>query len=746
MLRLTLRTLLAYLDDVLQPAEAKALGAKIAELKVASDLMDRIKSVMRRRRLVAPPIGPDANMVSDYLDNTLSPQAVNEVEATCLESDVHLAEVAACHQIMTQVHAEPTQATDEIRERLYTLIPGVPSPVDSATPASPSPVGSGASHPVASRPNSPNNDTPPQKPAHAASAASPPPVSHLPQQLKPTPAWKRALVPAGVVAVVLGWLLLIVYDPSFNGSQTKSPEIAQNDGPTNGSDETPTPKSEGENAAIVESETKAITDSETDDSATASVATNDDIPLNPDPPDDSETVAKIDVPTPAAGASTPMDVPQPAPTENGNTASAAMKPPATAAETMPEAKPPELKTPEIVYDSVKGVMLAFNPQENDWSTIARDSQLKTGQQFITPVPFVSSIRVANGRYRIELEGGTLAQFLPPTEDAALGMRLRRGVVSLERPAESADPQTFAVHVRNSVLIVQLLDPGSRCLFHMVPREPSAPNQVLDGDDWEGLFRAQSGRVALNSIGLRGVELEAGQDLEVNPLLTPMPMATDETDEEAVAKTVAVTFRPLDRIPPRLSVDRPRQTTTLERLAGNYEQEFAVGQPMKVKLSQLVQQAPEQTVFQVAEWGVRCLDSMEAMPEMVAILAKTNLPAEARQAAETGLRNWLALNSNQGELMLTEMKNYFFDETPDTIYRLLWGYRPGDATDAAVGKQLVNWLDHDNLVVRELAFHWAKTLSGGRDYGYRPYVESKQDRSSAIERWENHINNTGALAK
>ena len=745
MLRLTLRTLLAYLDDVLQPAEAKALGAKIAELKVASDLMDRIKSVMRRRRLVAPPVGPDANMISDYLDNTLSPQAVNEVEATCLESDVHLAEVAACHQIMTQVLAEPTQATDANKERLYSLIPGTQVHLESAATTTPSPMASGANQPAPSHSGSSTNNTAPQAAASSGAVASPTPVSQLPEQLQPAPIWKRVLVPAGVVAVVLGWLLLIVYDPSFNGSQTESPVVAQNDPSTDGPDEKPTPKPENANGANAESETTGESDPTMVASATVSEATGNDIPLNPDPPDDSEAVAKIDVPTPGEASSTPMDVAQPAPTETGTTTDTAAKPPTTP-ETMPETNPPELKTPEMVYDSAKGVMLAFNPQENDWSTLGRDRQLETGQQLITPVPFTSSIRVANGRYRIELEGGTLAQFLPPTEDAALGVRIRRGVISLERPPESADPQTIAIRIRNSVLIVQLLDPGSRCLFHLVPREPSAPNQVLDGDDWEGLFRAQTGRVALNSIGLRAVELEAGQDLEVNPLLTPMPMATDETEDEAVAKTVPVTFRPLDSIPPRLSINRPRQTTTLERLASNYEQEFVVGQPMKVKLSQLVQQAPEQTVFQVAEWGVQCLDSMEAMPEMVAILAKTNLPAEARQAAETGLRNWLALNSTQGELMLTEMKNYFFDETPDTIYRLLWGYRPGDATDAAVAKQLVDWLDHDNLVVRELAFHWAKTLSGGRDYGYRPYVESKQDRSSAIERWENHINNTGALKK
>ena len=37
-MRLTLRTLLAYLDDILEPAQTKEIGNKLAESKFASDL------------------------------------------------------------------------------------------------------------------------------------------------------------------------------------------------------------------------------------------------------------------------------------------------------------------------------------------------------------------------------------------------------------------------------------------------------------------------------------------------------------------------------------------------------------------------------------------------------------------------------------------------------------------------------------------------------------------------------------
>src|SRR5438270_8632429 len=97
--RLTLRTLLAYLDDQLEPAEIKRIGQKVAESDAAQELIARIKQVTRRRRLTTPPDGGagerfDANIVAAYLDNELPAEQVAELEKLCLESDVHLAEVA----------------------------------------------------------------------------------------------------------------------------------------------------------------------------------------------------------------------------------------------------------------------------------------------------------------------------------------------------------------------------------------------------------------------------------------------------------------------------------------------------------------------------------------------------------------------------------------------------------------------------------------------------------------------------
>jgi hypothetical protein len=127
-MRLTLRTLLAYIDDTLDPVQAREIGQKVAESDVAQELIERIKAVTRRRGLTVPPAsGPekiDANTVAEYLDNDLPPETIAEVEELSLNSDVHLAEIAACHQILTLVVGEPAQVPPVARQRMYGLVKG----------------------------------------------------------------------------------------------------------------------------------------------------------------------------------------------------------------------------------------------------------------------------------------------------------------------------------------------------------------------------------------------------------------------------------------------------------------------------------------------------------------------------------------------------------------------------------------------------------------------------------------------
>jgi hypothetical protein len=126
-MRLTLRTLLAWLDDTLSASEVREIGKQVSESPYAQELIERIQRVTRQRRLTVPSTtGPDAtdpNLVASYLDNELDQDLVPEYEKLCLTSDVHMAEVASVHMILSLI-GQKAKVPDEAKRRMYHLIKG----------------------------------------------------------------------------------------------------------------------------------------------------------------------------------------------------------------------------------------------------------------------------------------------------------------------------------------------------------------------------------------------------------------------------------------------------------------------------------------------------------------------------------------------------------------------------------------------------------------------------------------------
>jgi hypothetical protein len=145
-MRLTLRTLLAYVDDQLPAAEAKLMGQKIAESERAREMLEKVRRVTRRRGLSVPSgtgesaALSDANTVAEFLSDKLPEAALADFESLCLESDVHLAEVAACHQILSLVLSDPVRVPPTARQRMYQLVKG-PESIPTRSPGTAVPIG-----------------------------------------------------------------------------------------------------------------------------------------------------------------------------------------------------------------------------------------------------------------------------------------------------------------------------------------------------------------------------------------------------------------------------------------------------------------------------------------------------------------------------------------------------------------------------------------------------------------------------
>lgn len=126
-MRLTLRTLLAWMDDTLKSSQVREIGKQVADSPFAQELTERINRVTRQRRLSVPNTsGPDAtdpNIVAAYLDNDLEADEVAEFEKKCLTSDVNLAEVASVHQILSLL-GQKVKVPDGARARMYALVKG----------------------------------------------------------------------------------------------------------------------------------------------------------------------------------------------------------------------------------------------------------------------------------------------------------------------------------------------------------------------------------------------------------------------------------------------------------------------------------------------------------------------------------------------------------------------------------------------------------------------------------------------
>ncbi len=705
-MRLTLRTLLAYLDDMLEPSQAKEIGAKIAESEQARELMERIKQVTRRRRLTTPtntgPGGIDPNTIAEYLDNEVTPETATEVEQICLASDVHLAELASCHQILTLVLGEPALVPPSAKQRMVALVKG-PEAIPSRKPGRPS---SKQDLDLSSEMEMEGESVPGAGASLLANR-------------------NLMLVVGGIFAACL---LVVVVWQILNGSQTpnpepKGPQVAQNDGKEKDSKKTETANGADKKDKEKTEKTKQKT---------------------------TPVVPKVEDKTPAEKSFPPITVIPVKIDKEDEVKEIAYKP----------ADDKDLKVGFFVPPLAKEfkVLLSANPGTNSWTRLTREKAEVNSNRMLVSLPGSKSVIHLDSQVELTLWGNlpeaSLDFFMLESRavlhhhsllDADLTLDRGKIIVRNKRKDRNA---TARVRFDNPLLReeayvdITLQGPDSAVVverfsaldrdepFFENPKDPSrkGPTVVLR-------FLALSKSASLRSGQLthvidvatlpivqwdsrRGVISPAHQ-MPLPPWMTGTPLLKDDSDKVAREKSIGA-HRTLATL-----LDNPKKS-------------------VKVGIAELSQQAQNDAARELladkkilpetyALWrhAVRCSAAVDDIGSLYEEFSDERTPFLIRGLLLDTIHQWLG-QSRENDYRMLDMLGK--KTVSMKIIELFHKVSEESARNPETYQRLIEGLDNNLLSIRVLShWHLYALVPAGRAIPYDP-TGTRQSREAAVQNW------------
>lgn len=737
-MRLTLRTMLAYMDGILDPEDAQDIGKKIEDSQYATGLMHRVRDVMRRLRLAAPGLsdrGPnlDPNTVAEYLDNTLSDERVPDFEKVCLESDIHLAEVASCHQILTLVLGEPADVDPASRERMYQIPQVLAAEV-------------GADQRITTAPQLEERAAP----AAAADEAPKRPAPEVPEYLRQAtqkrslaaPFFAAVAVVATIVAVLfatkqfepntpLGRLIGMrdpaapidvqpeekpnLAPPANVGQPSANDAAGQKSGKPSGSDASEPITRLPEVAPPVD---KPVTDQPAGDNPPGDNPPGDN-PPGAIPPADQPPADKLPANNPPAeklpaekpvtegpkgnlpgdAANPPADQPAEQP-PHGGAVEPQDQPPAKLAGAPEDNKP----IGRLISD--KQVLLAHEPQTGRYVRVANKAIFLPGTRLLVLPTYRPEIGLSAGTH-VRLLGGTEVTLLGPDVQAPSGVNVFFGrlvVMPLGNPGVRV---RLMVGDRSGVLTLSQAESMAAievAVAHVPGTDPEkTPPQVTST-----LYVASGDCLWDDGLGGKPVHMIGPQQMVLDARSPSAPVAVRDLPKWIQGENLGLLdARASALIEQLITTDKPAQTTLLE-LDHHRQKEM--------------------------RWlATRSLVYMDQFDTLVAGLNQPDLRADwAEYAAK--LTDALALGPETAVAVRDEFQRQYGPEGVDA-YRMLWGYSDDALLNGGAAK-LVGYLDHDRLVFRVLAYLTLRDITNA-GLLYRP-EQTPAQRKQATQRWKEKL--------
>lgn len=706
-MRLTLRTLLAYLDSNLPADQADELEQKIRQSEPAQQLIARIREVQQRIRLGAPSVhgrgtGGDPNSVAEYLDNRLRSEKTAEIEKICIESDMQLAEVAACHQILSQILGKPLQSPHELRQRLYAL------------------------QDLDINEGQPHTDAEFARPAAAAASALPAADnggSHG--------AWYYVLVGALSLSITLVLLAAGTYLlGGFSGNeQVANGDSAESDADLPTVEGDPRPPLVG--PADEEEASKAGADAAANrnDADAATVIPVEQTPLV----GDGDAPREGAVPPPEspgnglAGTSDPaMATPEGVTTEDE-------APPAPTVDAAPTLVVGPTPIGAVANVPERANLVAIvDPQNVDASRVPTDGQILTGESYVTFPLFESAIYASPFHFRFL--GDSHWGFEGTPGDGTLTLHLEQGTVRIV----ADQPVDLSVRLNGHVESISFEEPGSEVAIRVSvdhfpgddPREIESPH-VAD-------YCLIKGRATLGSPTpplplelnmpmrwIEGVGIAAIPVADAAARGTGVP-ATAEAASEVVEATDAEGEAPAESALPlwaRGDVSEPLEESAVAEILSALPQERS----LKLSLTEIVVSAKQEEVQAIAAWALCSLAYFDPA------LQSFDDPDQKGYWRDTltAVRRDLPLSQDSANALRTAVQNKFPDSA-ENVWSMLIGYSP-ERLAAGGDAELVANLERPELAIRVLAFLNLDEITGVL-HTYRPEVVENR-RRSAVGRWQ-----------
>ncbi|MHC4398236.1 MAG: hypothetical protein ACYTG0_00995 [Planctomycetota bacterium] len=713
-MRLTLRAMLAYMDDILPSEDAEEIGRKIEESEYASSLLHRTRDVMRRLGIGAPGMSEraarlDPNTVADYLDHTLAHERVPDFEKVCLESSVHLAEVASCHQILAVVLGEPAEVDMASRQRMYRLPDLVAAQAEAASEAADSTTAKPAESPAADRGKKPQPSVP---------------GPDLPERFDDLQPSRRGWWPA-VAAVSLGLLCVVLVlaatgqfkpgshlmglfglgEPDDATARAEvSPAEHETTAAPGGADAADLPTGPSESKPPLQDERPSEpgrvggpTDvAEPGDAVTPSGKIDTPAPVGEADPGAPTSTGPASETTPGA----PLAQPHVTGPDAHQGVTAADQPTAGAPSIGPAPLPPETVGR---LESVGQVLLELDTETAAWQRM-KDQTPLLSQTFYLSLPTYQPEILVSDAVRLRLIGGTQIRLVAPDQDGVAGIEVKYGRLAIEAADEAAARFHLSFGDRSGLL--SFADAGSKVAMEVSRADGTNVDPETQPAPLTADLYVTSGKILWQE-GTSQVPVAVNE---------PLGLSLNEHPLEAVAVPTlpnwiaGVTMKVLD-----------------ESASAVLQRELKVERAAIVGLRELALHRKKEV-----RWlALRCLEQIGDYELMVAELDYPDPRAWLDCVAE--LRTAVRRSPLAAAQVRTAMEKLHGDEGAG-LYEMLWKY--GGALDKDGADRLVGCLRHDTLAFRRLGFWNLQRITGWGFY-YKP-EDTAAKRELTVQKWEERL--------